>query len=144
MAKMINCGIDWTSDLAYEDSKKATALPLRKGVRRACESDGVQLFQYLKTSAKFFMKDWAKKYGSKLYDNREGYAGDAWLRTLDMSWISDWYKDAYNQRPHFMYELFAMMVGLPTNADTTFTWTYHSLEEYVEDAKINRLELVNM
>ncbi len=87
MAVMYNCGVDWTYDLAYEDAKKASALPLPRGVHRRCENDGVALFTYMKTAVKRTISDtpW----------------DDSWEEGIDWSFVSDWYKDAYGQRPHF-------------------------------------------
>lgn len=85
---MYNCATDWTFDLAWEDAKKAEALPLAHGVRRPNVSEGVQLFTYLKTVVKFTESDgrpW----------------GDGWEQNIDWGWVSDWYKDIYGQQPHF-------------------------------------------
>ena len=88
MAFMYNCATDWTFDIALEDAKKATALPMLRGVNRRCENDGVWLFTILKTAVKF-----APKTNSP-WD-------DSWQELIDWSWVSDVYKDIYGQRPHF-------------------------------------------
>ena len=88
MAMMIDCGMDWTLDLAYEDARKATALPMMRGVTRRCENDGVWFFTQLKTAVKFAPKT------TTPWD-------DAWEQNIDWGWASDVYKDIYGQRPHF-------------------------------------------
>ena len=88
MATMYGCAMDWTFDLAYADAQKASALPMPNGVYRHNETLGVQLFTYLKTCVKFAPKT------TTPWD-------DAWETDIDWSLVSDWYKDAYGQRPHF-------------------------------------------
>lgn len=89
MAQMINCATDWTFDLALADAQRATALPLPKGVRCPKNLDeGVKLFTYLKTIVKF-------------YGQSDTPWDEEWQREIDWSYVSDWYKDIYGQRPHF-------------------------------------------
>jgi len=87
MAMMFNCAVDWTFDLAFADAQKATALPMRRGVRRRCENDGVWLFTVLKTAVKYSVS-------TTPWD-------DSWEQNIDWGWVSDVYKDIYGQRPHF-------------------------------------------
>lgn len=87
MAVMFNCAMDWTFDLAMADAEKATALPMRHGVRRRCENDGVWLFTVLKTAVKYSISN-------RPWD-------DSWEANIDWGWVSDAYKDIYGQRPHF-------------------------------------------
>ena len=131
MAIMINCATDWIFDLALADAKKATALPLTHGVHRHCESDGVALFTYLKTSARAFKEEFLARNNGHLYSDYEGYCGDAWLASGALHLVSDWYKDAYNQRPHFRKEVFAMLCGLPTGIDTIVAWDCQGIEGYL-------------
>ena len=141
MAIMMNCAVDWTLDIAWADADSVNALPMRRGVHSASNlTEGQKFMQWLKTNAKFFREDWRKKYGYD-YDRYAGYVGDAWINSLDC--ISDWYKDVYNQRPHFRYEFFAMMCGLPTDADTVIRWDRY--DEFCRDeAKRHREELEKM
>ena len=132
MAMMFNCGQDWSFDMAMEDAAKAVALPLRHGVHRACESDGVALFTALKTSAKFFAEDFKARNNGRLYSKTEGYCGDAWISSGALDCVSDWYKDVYNQRPHFDSRVFAMLVGLPTGIDGIVGWCNGGDEGYLE------------
>ena len=132
MAIMINCAQDWSFDMALADAKKATALPLVRGVHRHFESLGVALFSHLKTSARAFEQEFRARNNGHLYSNFEGYCGDAWLASGALECVSDWYKDAYNQRPHFDKRVFAMLCGLPTGIDTIVAWGQHDgLEGYL-------------
>ena len=137
MAIMINCATDWTLDLAWNDADSVSALPLRRGVRSAKNLTEDQKFmQWLKTSAKFFAEDWEAEHDGHQYDRYDGWVGDAWLNYIS-DCLSDWYKDTYNQRPHFRWEFFAMMCGLPTNADTVIRWDRY--DEFCRDrARENR------
>lgn len=84
---MYNCAVDWTFDLALADARKASVLPLPRGVRRPQESEGVQFFTWLKTVA-------ANSVSDTPWD-------DSWERDIDWGFVSDVYKDIYGQRPHF-------------------------------------------
>lgn len=117
MAIMISCATDWTLDLFIADMNKAKALPLRKGVHLSSKATSEEHFcTWLKTSAKFFLEDWLAEHDGRIYDRYDGYVGDAWLYQIS-DCLSDWYKDTYNQRPHFYKEYFAKACNLPTNAD---------------------------
>ncbi len=50
--------------------------------------EGVKLFAYLKTIVKF-------------YGQSDTPWDEEWQREIDWSYVSDWYKDIYGQRPHF-------------------------------------------
>lgn len=89
MAIMYSGAVDWSFDLALADAKKVRALPLAHGVSASKNATlGEQLFIYLKTLVKF-------------YGQSDTPWDDAWEREIDWSYVSDWYKDAYGQRPHF-------------------------------------------
>lgn len=120
MAIMINCATDWTLDLFAEDMASVNALPLRKGVRSAKSLTDRQKFcQWLKTQAKFFVEDYADESGMYVrgtYDEM----GDAFANYISDSCFSDWYKDEYNQRPHFSRKFVAMLCGLPVMNEVGF------------------------
>lgn len=141
MAIVFDLGIDTTLDLAWEDAKNVVALPFKKGLHRKTANEGQALFQYLKTDAKFF-KD--EVFGGKNFDNHCGftYVGDAWLEHLDWGFVSDWYKDAYGQRPHFLREWFAKMCELPFSADTSMFFC-KDVDSWLEEARMAREEFCN-
>lgn len=89
MAMMINCATDWTFDLALADARKASVLPLPRGVRRPQESEGVQFFTHLKTMVKLAC------------DEHPTWNDAWWDEYIDWGFVSDVYKDIYGQRPHF-------------------------------------------
>lgn len=81
--------IDYTFDLALEDAKKAKRLPLAQGVYLSDKvPEGIRFFSYLKTRVYF------EGQSDTPWD-------DMWENTIDWSFVSDWYKDIYGQRPHF-------------------------------------------
>ena len=132
MAHMICCATDWTLDLFMADMEKARPLPLKRGVHLPSSASCEECFcTWLKTSAKFFLEEWLEEYGCKYAHCT--YVGDAWLDSIS-DCLSDWYKDTYNQRPHFHKEYFAMACGLPTNADTLIRWN-NSFQRDMESAK---------
>lgn len=144
MATMICGAIDWTLDIAWADADSVKAHPLRRGVHSSANmSDGRKFMQWLKTDAKFFAEDWRAEHDGHDYDRWDGYVGDAWLRHISMGGLSDYYKDTYGQRPHFDYEFFAMMCGLPTQGETTIRWDRYD-EHCREQAKRVREMLADM
>lgn len=139
MATIFNCAVDWTLDIAWADADSVKPLPLRRGVYSPKNyTEGQKFMQWLKTDAKFFAEDWMKLHDNKKYSCGT-WVGDAWLNHIS-DCISDYYKDTYNQRPHFMYEFFAMMCGLPTSADTIIRWDNFD-EDCRESAKRHREQL---
>jgi len=124
MAIMFNCATDWTLDIAWADADSVKALPLRRGVRCPKNyTDGQKFMTWLKTSAKFFEEDFRARNNGHAHSNCEGWVGDAWLQSIS-DCLSDYYKDTYNQRPHFLKQYFAMMCGLPTSADVSIRWDH--------------------
>lgn len=139
MAMMMNCAVDWTLDIAWADADSVKALPMRSGVYSAKNlTEGQKFMQWLKTEAKYFREDWRAKYQYD-YDKYAGWVGDAWVDCISEV-ISDYYKDVYNQRPHFRYEFFAMMCGLPTNADTVIKWDRY--DEFCRDEAKRHREML--
>ena len=133
MAIMFNCATDWSFDLALADARKATALPMAHGVYRSVESEGEALFTYLKTSARKFAEEFKSRNDGHTYSPVEGYVGDAWINSGALDLVSDWYKDSYNQRPHFEKRVFAMLCGLSTSVDTIYSWGHRNgIEGYLE------------
>lgn len=144
MAVMICGAIDWSLDIAWADADSVKALPLEHGVYSKNMSDERKFMQWLKTDARFFEERWLKEHDGCGYDKYDGWVGDAWLKHLTRECcLSDYYKDTYGQRPHFDYEFFAMMCGLPTRGETTIRWDRYD-EHCREQAKANREMLMSM
>lgn len=120
MAIMMNCAVDWTLDKFAEDMRSVKALPMRRGVYPAKNlTDGQRFCQYVKTEAKFFREKYAKENG--IYcDNSYEYVGDAFAHRLGDMLFSDWYKDTYNQRPHFSAKYVSILCGLPVFQEVGF------------------------
>ena len=122
MAVMICGAIDWSFDEFVEDMRSVNALPMRRGVHSAKTlTERQQFCQHVKTMAKYFKEDYAEDNGIYVKDSYE-YIGDAfanYLKRGDMC-FSDWYKDLYNQRPHFQYQYGAMLCGLEVFGEVGF------------------------
>ena len=142
MAIISCCAIDWSFDQFYEDMKSVTALPLRNGVYSAKNlTEGQKLCQWLKTEAKFYAAD-NQKNGVYLNDTYE-YVGDSFANRLGEMLFSDWYKDAYNQRPHFDKAFVSMLCGLPVFYEEGFCddGKRQLLQNEVRIAKTTRMKL---
>lgn len=143
MAIMINCAVDWTFDEFVADMESVKALPMRRGVYSAKNLTERQKFcQRIKTEAKYFAQDNSDNgtYLKYSYD----YVGDAFARELE-GWFSDWYKDVYNQRPHFDYAYVAMLCDLPVFYEHGFCdgGKRRRMQEHIDMAKRCREEMDN-
>ena len=101
MAYMYSCAVDWTFDLFADAMDSVQALPLPHGVRPSRSLSDVQVFAtYVKTAFKFA-------------DFSDYMATDDTIREIlnDMN-FSDWYKEVFNQRPHFDYTLVGALCGV--------------------------------
>lgn len=145
MAIMMNCAVDWTLDIFAEDMQSVKALPLKKGVHSAANlTDGQKFCQYIKTQAKFFAEEHSDN-GVYMKDFHT-YVGDAFAETLGDYLFSDWYKDTYNQRPHFNKKYIAMLCGLPVFYETGFCdgGYRQSMQDDISRAKEVRRQLMEM
>ena len=139
MAMMYNCATDWSFDQFMEDARAYKATPC-KGVH--CPSNA-SYRQYFMVSFKNFARDFKEKWyktHEHLYDTYDGWIGDAFARELDDWCFSDFYKDAYNQRPHLSRWFYVQAVGLPHSEDTARTFCSSPVEEAMEMAKRMREE----
>ena len=130
MAIMINCARDWTYDLYLEDIKAY-------GEGDASYGDDYREYfaGYVKRAAEKFMKKWKEEHDGKLYDH--GYVGDAFAADL-YEWFSDFYKDAYSQRPHLPVWFYVHPLGLPMEEDVSRTFCAHPMEEAANNARATR------
>ena len=133
MAIMMNCAQDWTYDMFLEDVKLYTPLPI-KGVHcRANASWREQFMRNLKTFARDFEEKWIEEHEGHIYDRYDGWIGNAFERAL-INWdFSDYYKDAYGQRPHLDTWYYVHALGFHHSEDVSRMFC----ADPVEDAVIN-------
>lgn len=125
--------MDWTFDLFMEDSRLYHETPF-KGVRCEDISNYRKYFMvWFKNRARDFKEEWLKTH-QFLYDKVDGWIGDAFGKTLT-DWFSDFYKDAYGQRPHLPTWFYVQAVGFPQSQDTARMFCASPVERAEEDAK---------
>lgn len=124
MATMINCGMDWSFDLFAQAMDSVKALPLAHGVRPSANLTDEQVFAvYVKTAIKFA--------------DFEHYSVDDAIRyALEDMNFSDWYKDTFNQRPHFETFLIGALCGVYGSTWNVALWTWRNpVEEFKRMAR---------
>lgn len=134
MARMINCATDWTYDLFNADAGLYKATPI-KGVHCRKDADYREQFMvWLKNEVRDFKAEWAKECPYQ-YDTYRGWIGDAFARELWGLGFSDYYKDAYGQRPHLATWFYVHAVGLPMSEDVARTFCARPVEDAIENAR---------
>lgn len=128
MAIMINCANDWTFDLFADAMDSVKALPLAHGVRPSANlTDAQKLCVYVKTAIKFANFD--------MYMHEEECIKDV----LNGMYFSDWYKDVFNQRPHFDAYLIGALCGVYGSKYSIARWTWDNpIEEHKRMAREKR------
>lgn len=124
---------DWTYDMFFEDAKRYNATP-RRGVH--CRSDA-SYREYFMTTMKGTVRDFCLDWGDCQYDSVLGWIGDAYARELSQ-WFSDFYKEAYGQRPHLPVWYYVHALGLPTREDVSRLFCANPIENAIRDAKLTR------
>ena len=130
MAIMMNCATDWTFDLFADAMDSVQALPMAHGVRPSRSlSDAQVLATYVKTAFKFA-------------DFSDYVRVDSTIREilLDMN-FSDWYKDVFNQRPHFDYALIGALCGVHGSHYTSMMFCADPMGSAKHSAKLVREQL---
>lgn len=134
MATMIMCGNDWSFDMFAEAMDSVKALPMAHGVRPSNNLSDIQRFcVYVKTALKFA-------------DFSDYRLIDATIKEVlyDMN-FSDWYKDMFNQRPHFDWVLVGALCGIHGTMYNIMKWDMKDPVEYYKDyAKRVRESLYQM
>ena len=126
--------MDWTYDLFVEDAELYKATPI-KGVNCPADADWRQRFMtWFKNCARDFLEAW----DAPLYDRRRGWVGDAFARELGDMCFSDYYKDAYGQRPHLPDWFYVQAVGLPMSEDVARCFCSDPVGDAVMNAKSTR------
>lgn len=140
MAHMFVGGQDWTYDMFKEDADKYKATAC-KGVYPRKDADYREYFMVtFKGYIRDFVAKWDKTHNGRRYDDYEGWIGDAFARE-DMfhnDYFSDFYKDAYGQRPHLSLWYYIHLMGLPMLEDTGRTFCASPVENAVDNAKWTR------
>ena len=132
MAIMINCARDWTYDKYVEDVKAVKA-------GHEIDTYSKEFVQSIIKSADKFLESWKAEHDGKYYDH--GWVGDAFKdRLYDMD-FSDWYKEAYNQRPHLDYWYYVHVLGLPMRGDSSRLFDDDPVGDAMEYAKYTRERL---
>ena len=119
MARIFGCAVDWTYDLFAEDMRRYK-VPEGGFDSRMDSTDYRRYFAtWLKSAAADFMAEWLRTHNGRQYDANDGWVGDAFARvTVNSDFFSDFYKDAYNQRPHLDAWYYVYALGLPQRTDT--------------------------
>ena len=122
MAKMYNMAQDWTYDMYVQ------------GIRVNDSEDEYNRYfsETMRHNAEEFLENWKREHDGKLYDH--GWVGDAYASTLS-DWFSDFYKEAYGQRPHLPIWYYVNPLGLPMREDTARTFCAEPIEEAMESAQ---------
>ena len=111
MATMIMCGNDWSFDKFAEAMDSVEALPMARGVRPSANlSDEQRFCVYVKTAIKF----------ADFSDYR--HTDETIKEVLYDLNFSDWYKDTFNQRPHFDWVLVGALCGVYGSMYNIMKW----------------------
>lgn len=136
------CRTDYTYDMFMEDAKLYKALPY-KGVYPNTDNYRAYFMRHFKTYAENFRKNWLAKYGKNIA-NHSYWIGDAFADELDGS-FSDFYKEAYGQRPHLPAWFYLQALdNFPSSEDTLRTFCARPIEQAIENARYVREMLSSM
>lgn len=136
MAIIINCAQDWTYDQYISDVEKYGA------DGESASNYNAYFIGYMKRSVARFLDKWNRKHNGCLYAKGYGYVGDEFAATLYDGGFSDFYKDAYGQRPHLPLWFYIHPLGLPMREDTSRMFCASPIEDAVENAKETRESFV--
>lgn len=126
--------MDWTYDLFVED---VTAHKNNEII----EDEFRQSFiEWMDSSVKKFIDKWNGSHKG-YWDDYDGWIGDAYSEHLYDSIFSDYYKDAYNQRPHLPRWYYIHLFGLPMGEDVSRTFCATPVEDAVRESKWVRTHL---
>lgn len=131
---------DWTFDFFKQDSELYKATP-RKGVYPRSDTPYREYFMVtLKGYVRDFVEKWDQEHEGRKYDRYDGWIGDAFARQpmFHDGFFSDFYKDAYGQRPHLSTWFYIHLLGLPMSEDTARTFCANPIDDAVENAKYTR------
>lgn len=127
MAIMINCAHDWSFDLFVADCNSYKALPIKGVYCRQGASDNEVFISTLKRICNDWIRDNTECFtvrGINSSNCEYSYveycdmADALWSFLCNEVYISDWYKDIYNQRPHLDKDLYLWALGYHDLVDT--------------------------
>ena len=126
--------MDWTYDLFVEDCDKYTI--------EDADSDDYRAYFIgrMKLAVQNFTELWNDRCNNHLYDDHYGYIGNAFeKRVIDDDFFSDFYKEAYGQRPHLPSWYYVHKLGLIHSEDTARLFCSSPIENAINNAKYNRM-----
>ena len=129
MAIMFNCAQDWTYDLYLEDCKKYSADTEDTSQFRA------YFMGYVKRSVQRFLVKWNGAHDGHLYASGYGWAGDEFASEISDWSFSDFYKEAYGQRPHLPMWYYVHPLGLPMLEDTARMFCADPIQDAADAAR---------
>lgn len=127
MAIMINCASDWSFDLFVADCNNYKALPIKGVYCRQGASDNEVFISTLKRICNDWIRENTERFTVRginssnceySYVERQDMADALWSFLCNEVYISDWYKDTYNQRPHLDKDLYLWALGCHDLVDT--------------------------
>ena len=144
---MFNCANDWSFDQFVTDCNSYKALPIKGVYCRRGASDNEVFIATLKLICNEWIADNTQRFTYVNECNRHSHVdyeemGEwLWSYLCQKVYISDWYKDIYNQRPHLDKDLYLWALGYHNIVNTLF-WCGLScrtmddiVNDYVHDAK---------
>ena len=137
MAMFINCSRDWTYDLYTEDVKKYGA---DVDTNTAGVDYNAYFMGYMKRTVERFMSRWNEKHNGKMYAPGYGWAGDEFADSIS-EWFSDFYKEAYGQRPHLPMWFYVHPLGLPMSEDTARGFCANPVADAEDEARFARTNM---
>ena len=132
--------MDWTFDIFFSDVEA-----YKNGTEFADNYTDVEyrkeFIEYLADFINRRVDEWKSENDDRLYVNGKGYVGDYVIRKLNNSIFSDYYKEAYNQRPHLRTWYYVHVFGIPCGEDTARTFCASPIEDAVEYAENARTRM---
>lgn len=141
MAIMFNCAHDWSFDQFVADCNSYKALPIKGVYCRRGASDNEVFIATLKRICNEYIADNTQRF--TYVNERNGYThvdyeemGEwLWSYLCHEIYISDWYKDVYNQRPHLDKDLYLWALGYHDMVNTLL-WrgmSFRTMDDIIND-----------
>lgn len=141
--EMYFCNNDFTYDMFMEDAKLYKALPYN-GVYASTDNYRKYFMRNFKKYAETFKAKWFATYG-KCFDEYHHYIGDAFAEEELTDWFSDFYKDAYGQRPHLPAWFYLQALdGFPSDEDIYRKFCATPVQDAINNAKVVREKLLTL
>lgn len=131
MAIVFNCAQDWTFDRFKFD------IDTVKNGGTVQDEYRDEFARWLIARADRVKAEWLGRHKG-LYDSVDGWVGDRFANSYMGDFFSDYYKDAYGQRPHLPRWYYVHALGLPQTEDTARLFCANPVQEAVENAELTR------